>query len=156
MAGVATPAYQTPRTRARGDSIAIITYQGGVALGFITEQACWNKLEQVVAALGLTYDGVTDEPTPPQLYVCMYDVRGKAPYNDPIQAARRKPSGTMLREAMHDYRHAARTGVLYVGDRPEDRAAAADAGVTFQFNGRMCSSVRNYQGPVPLSSFVGI
>jgi histidinol phosphatase-like enzyme len=72
-------------------------------------------------------------PPPPQVYVYMYDVRGKPPYNDPIQAARRKPSGVILREAMHDYREAARHGVLYVGDRPEDRATAVNAGVTFQW-----------------------
>lgn len=119
--------------RMRGDSIAIITNQGGVAHGFVTEQACWNKLEHAIAALELTYNGVADEPPPPQVYVCMYDVRGRAPYNDQVQAVRRKPSGAMLREAMHDYRQAARLGVLYVGDRPEDRAAAADAGVAFQW-----------------------
>ncbi len=56
--------------RRRGDAIAIITNQGGVAHGFISEQACWNKLAQAVAALGLTYDGVPDEAHPP--HICVY------------------------------------------------------------------------------------
>jgi len=46
--------------------------------------------------------------------------------------ARRKPSGAMIREAMARYVYSA-SETLYVGDRPEDEAAARNAGVGFQW-----------------------
>jgi D-glycero-D-manno-heptose 1,7-bisphosphate phosphatase len=52
-------------------------------------------------------------------------------YRDPIEVARRKPSGAMIRELAALYPQQAAQGVVYVGDRPEDEAAARDAGVTF-------------------------
>ena len=39
----------------------------------------------------------------------------------------------MLQEAIKAHPHAARLGVLFVGDRPEDEQAAANAGVSFQW-----------------------
>jgi phosphoglycolate phosphatase-like HAD superfamily hydrolase len=39
----------------------------------------------------------------------------------------------MIREAIADHPEASAQGVLMVGDRPEDEAAAADAGVPFQW-----------------------
>ena len=65
--------------------------------------------------------------------VCFSDVRSKNPrYNQPADAGRRKPCGAMLRELM------AEAGLsidqtMFIGDRPEDEAAAADAGVTFMW-----------------------
>lgn len=109
-----------------GDTIAVVTNQGGVAFGHVTEQQAWTKAYNAVLAVGLRPDYV-------RVYACMHDVRGRPPYNDPVSAARRKPSGAMLREAMADYPAAAALGVLFVGDRPEDVAAAQDAGVSFQW-----------------------
>lgn len=111
----------------QGDKIAIITNQGGVAFGFVDEQTAWMKIYEAARQCGLPPDMI-------RTYACFHDTRGKAPYNDPAQAARRKPSGAMIREAMHDYPEAAALGVLMVGDREEDRQAAKDAGVSFQWS----------------------
>lgn len=117
--------------RTRGDRICIATNQAGVAHGFITEEDVDFKMRFVLAQIGL-FEAHTNS-TRPIVYSCYYDTRGRPPWNDPIGAARRKPSGAMLREAMRDYPIDAALGVLYVGDRPEDQAAAQDAGVAFQW-----------------------
>jgi D-glycero-D-manno-heptose 1,7-bisphosphate phosphatase len=110
----------------QGDKIAIVTNQGGVAFGFVDEQHARLKIYEAARQCGLPPDAIRS-------YACFHDERGQEPYNDPRQAARRKPSGAMLREAMADYSDAAALGVLMVGDRPEDEAASADAGVPFQW-----------------------
>ena len=118
---------------ARGNCVCIITNQGGVAFGHVTEDQADAKIERALALLGLRsprWDGSASQRC---VYACYSDIRGKAPWNDPIDAARRKPSGVMIREAMADHPDAAARGVLYVGDRPEDEAAARDAGVPFQW-----------------------
>ncbi len=110
----------------RGDAIGIVTNQGGVAFGFISEQEAWIKIYAAGFDCGLRPDTI-------RTYACFHDVRGKAPYNDPEKAKRRKPSGAMIREAMADDPAQAARGVLYVGDREEDQQAAQDAGVGFQW-----------------------
>jgi HAD-hyrolase-like len=97
-----------------------------VAFGHIDEQEAWAKISDATLACGLTSDAI-------RIYACFDDVRGRAPHNNPVRAARRKPSGTMIREACGDYPDAAALGVLMVGDRPEDKEAARDAGVSFQW-----------------------
>lgn len=106
--------------------IAIVTNQGGVAFGFIDEQQAWMKIYEAARQCGLPPDTI-------RTYACFHDERGKPPYNDPAQAARRKPSGAMIWEAMKDSPSAAASGVLFVGDREEDLHAAQDAGVPFQW-----------------------
>lgn len=128
---------------ARGNTIAIVTNQGGVAFGHVTADAARGKLFAAAHALGLgnkvrivqgTPAPFIDPPeTPLTIYTCFHDMRGQAPYNDPAWAARRKPSGAMIREAVREHPRAAAFGVLYVGDRPEDEAAAHDAQVAFQW-----------------------
>ncbi len=109
--------------QADGHSLGIVTNQGGVAFGHVSQAAAEAKLAEVKRRLDL-----------PDLWiaVCYADRRGKRPYNNPRDAARRKPSGAMIREAVAAFPHPASRGVLYVGDRPEDQQAARDAGVSFQ------------------------
>lgn len=110
--------------RGAGHIVGIVTNQGGVAWGFVAEQDWETKIADVCHRLRLDWQAV---------YVCFADARGKAPYNDPAACARRKPSGAMIREAVRDYAAHAAEGVLFVGDRPEDEAAARDTGVAFQW-----------------------
>lgn len=114
------------RLISQGDKVAIVTNQGGVAFGFVGEQQAWFKIYEAVRQCGLPPDMI-------RAYACFHDTRGQAPYNDPKQAARRKPSGAMIREAIDDHIDAAALGVLVVGDREEDLLAAKDAGVPFQW-----------------------
>lgn len=116
-----------------GHTVRIITNQGGVAFGFISEADMWQKLGGALIHLGLNPVRRHEDWGRELAYVCFHDVRGIPPYNDPDEAKRRKPSGAMIREAMRDYPDAAASGVLYVGDRQEDHDAARDAGVSFQW-----------------------
>lgn len=121
-----------------GHEVAIVSNQAGVAFGLITEQDVVRKLGRVAMAFGFAsiwlFDGGQnwragwDMPAL-HCFVCYNDARSK---NRQYQHAdRRKPSGTMIREAMAEFPAAAADGVLYVGDRPEEKAAARDAGVRF-------------------------
>lgn len=122
-----------------GHAIGIVSNQAGVAWGHVTESDVRAKLHQVARALdfnGVTiHDGRAGHRTGAgelPVWVCYDDRRGKdARYRH--GAGRRKPSGAMIREAMHEWAAQAAQGVLYVGDRPEDEAAAKDAGVSFQW-----------------------
>jgi D-glycero-D-manno-heptose 1,7-bisphosphate phosphatase len=127
-----------------GDNLAIVSNQGGVAFGYQSEQQVTEKFRKVAVALGYDWievwsggdtplemdSGATHAPGVLTFFVCYHDTRGQAPYNDPIQAARRKPSGAMIREAIATDPS---DDVLFIGDRPEDEAAARDAGVDFQW-----------------------
>lgn len=110
--------------QADGHTLGIVTNQGGVAFGHVSQTEAEAKIAEVKRRLGL-----------PELWVavCYADRRGKPPYNKPRDAARRKPSGAMIREAIAAFPQAAASGVLYVGDRPEDQQAAHDASVSFQW-----------------------
>jgi len=129
--------------RSRGDDVAIISNQGAVAFGFVTEQDVIAKLALVAKALGFAsiwlFDGGTHmrigwEAPALACHVCYSDSRSKnAQYRRPDDVARRKPSGQMIREAMAESPEAASLGVLFVGDREEDYEAAKDAGVPFQW-----------------------
>jgi D-glycero-D-manno-heptose 1,7-bisphosphate phosphatase len=129
--------------RARGNDIALITNQAGVAFGHITEQDVIAKLGLVASALGFASIWLFDGGTHMRIgwefpalvcHVCYSDARSKnAQYRTPADVARRKPSGQMIREAMGDSPEASALGVLFVGDREEDLQAAQDAGVAFQW-----------------------
>lgn len=110
----------------RGNKVAIVTNQGGVAFGFVDEQQAWMKIYEAARRCGL-------RPDETRTYACFYDVRGITPYDDPKQAERRKPSGKMILEAMYDAAIFDPGQVLMVGDREEDRKAAQAAGVSFQW-----------------------
>lgn len=112
---------------ARGDTVGIVTNQAGVAFDHVTEFAARQKISRAIIDLGLPL-----AVTP--VYVCF--AHPSSPYLQyrlPSQIARRKPSGAMIREAVIDWPEAAAYAVLMVGDRPEDEAAAQEAGVSFQW-----------------------
>lgn len=127
---------------ARVGAIGIITNQGGVAFGYNTEEDFTTKIGRVAMLLGYSrvviHDGRPDGSLvlgwgadALHVYVCYSDSRAKdARYR--VDAHRRKPSGAMIREAIAAEPWHADDGALYVGDRPEDEAAARDAGVAFQ------------------------
>lgn len=109
--------------RAAGHIVGIVSNQGGVAFGKVTERDWQIKIADVCHRLRIDWEAV---------FVCFSDVRGNAPYNDPKDAARRKPSGTMIRDAMTCYAYRPHE-TIFIGDRPEDKAAAKDADVAFQW-----------------------
>ena len=109
---------------ATGHTIGIVTNQGGVALGYVSEEQALAKIAQALDALGL--------PPDTTVAVCLGHAESQDPrYNAPEVVARRKPSGIMIREIIAAHPTAAASGVIYVGDRPEDRAAANNASVPF-------------------------
>lgn len=128
---------------ARGHEIGIVTNQAGVAFGFVSEQDVVQKLRLLASYIGypsiwIHHGGAPvrsgdDEPSL-RCHVCFSDARSSnAQYTDPRDTMRRKPSGIMIREAIIYQQAAASVGVLFIGDRPEDEAAAKDAGVPFQW-----------------------
>lgn len=117
----------------RGDTVCIVTNQGGVAFGHVTEDQADDKITAVRRKLALLPVRSNGDPQPPTVFACYSDTRGKPPWNDPADAARRKPSGAMLLEAIAAHPYAASMGVLFVGDREEDQQAAQAAGVPFQW-----------------------
>lgn len=117
----------------RGDTVCIVTNQGGVAFGFVTEDQADAKIDQAVRQLGLAPVRSSGDPMPPIVYACYHHEKGVPPWNDSVSALRRKPNPQMLFEAMEDHQQAASLGVLVVGDRPEDEEAARAAGVPFQW-----------------------
>jgi D-glycero-D-manno-heptose 1,7-bisphosphate phosphatase len=117
----------------RGDIVCIVTNQGGVAFGFVTDSQADRKIADARIRLGIAPVRSSGDPLPPQVYACYADERGKPPWDNPADAARRKPSGAMISEAIADHPDAAALGVFFVGDREEDRQAAQDAGVAFQW-----------------------
>ena len=107
---------------AAGHTVGIVSNQGGVAFGMISEADWQQKIAVVCQQLDIAADSV---------FVCFADARSRdARYNDPRQVARRKPSGAMICEAMAAYGVRA-ADTHFIGDRPEDAAAAHDAGVRF-------------------------
>jgi len=109
---------------AQGHTIGIVTNQAGVAFGHITEKKAMQRIHAVFDALELTpYPAVQVSYGHPKARIPRYRKREAV--------ARRKPSGRMLREHIAMNPEAASEGVIYVGDRPEDEAAAKDASVDF-------------------------
>lgn len=117
----------------RGDTVCIVTNQGGVAFGFVTEDQADAKMTKAMMQLGFISPRWDGGARPPLLYACFHHEKGKPPWNEPIRSLHRKPSGRMLLEAMRDHPEAAALGVLMVGDRDEDMQAAQEAGVGFQW-----------------------
>ncbi len=109
----------------QGHVIGLVTNQAGVGLGYVTEKQVHEKIARVLHELR-----IPDAPWE----VC-YSHRGakSVRYNNPKELARRKPSGTMIREILHRYPDAAAQGAVYVGDRPTDKQAARSAGVHFEY-----------------------
>ncbi len=100
---------------------AIITNQAGVAFGYQTAGQVWTKLSRVREWL------LGDERDRMSLHVCFGHPEAPLVCDD---VNRRKPNGTMLREAM-DAHGVGWANTVYVGDLETDMFAAAAAGVQF-------------------------
>lgn len=120
-----------------GHRVAVVTNQAGVAFGHVAPEDFERKAAAVADALDFAGAIICDSDQfvdPYQgglvFYVCYGDKRSKDPrYQDD---RRRKPSGEMIRQAAAAFGFSL-DRVAYVGDRPEDEAAAKDAGVSFQW-----------------------
>ena len=99
----------------RGDTICIVTNQGGVAYGFVNEDQADTKIALAIQKLGLFNPRSNGDPQPRQVYACYHHEKGIEPWNNPFLAVRRKPNPHMLIEAMNDHSEAAASGVLMVG-----------------------------------------
>ncbi|SRR5579883_1116258 len=106
--------------RRRGVRVAIASNQGGVAFGYMQEDDIRAELIRMAKEAGIPEGGV---------YVCYTHPNATIPHLRQLDH-RRKPGPGMLQEAMLDF-EAMEDQTLYVGDLPEDEAAAKAAGVSF-------------------------
>lgn len=119
--------------RKEGHSIGIVSNQGGIAFGYNSEEDFQVKITKALHALDL--------PLNTPVKVCFHHPKASiTKYADPEGCTRRKPSGAMIRELMTELGYTA-SDTMFVGDRPEDEQAAADAGVAFMWE-------RDFFGPV--------
>ena len=106
-----------------GHRIVFASNQAGVAFGYVTEAAVQQKFADVALALDL--------PPATTFLVCYGHPNATIPaYRTGYD--RRKPSPAMLKEAVDLFPDDAKSGVLMVGDREEDRLAAEAAGVAYR------------------------
>jgi len=108
--------------RHRGVKLAICTNQGGVAFGYMQAQDILAELTRMIKEVDIPAGG---------LYVCYTHPKAKIEQYRDEEDNRRKPGPGMILEAMSDF-SVEPEGTLFVGDRPEDEAAAKAAGVDFQ------------------------
>jgi D-glycero-D-manno-heptose 1,7-bisphosphate phosphatase len=111
----------------KGKQVSLVTNQGGVGFGYFTTDEMDRELGRTVAELFGDTPAVFRSD---HVRVCYSHPKAKiAPFqieNDFY----RKPNPGMLLGAMQDWHIGPRHTVM-VGDRPEDRAAAAEAGCDF-------------------------
>lgn len=110
--------------KAAGLKLAIASNQGGVAFGFTTEAAAVDEVAGIAATLNIDGFRVAfGHPSPK---------RGYEEYASPEHLEKRKPGPGMPISLMKEFKVlAART--LMVGDRDEDRDAAAAAKIHFMW-----------------------
>ena len=137
---------------AEGHQIGIVTNQGGVAYGLVLRDQAREKLLKVAGALGYEgealFSGYGDASHWTTRYFMPDDFRPITRRELPIfvcydkDGPRRKPNCGMIDQAMNDamidyYNEKTEefedVPVLFVGDRPEDEAAAKAAAVSFQW-----------------------
>lgn len=124
--------------REAGHSVAFVTNQGGVAMGYQRREEVVAKLAAVFRALGclsvVGADMVRSSPGdgPPAVFYVAYGhakatvVEWRTGEGD----GWRKPGGWMISQALLDYNVPA-SHVLFVGDMDSDREAAEAAGVRY-------------------------
>jgi D-glycero-D-manno-heptose 1,7-bisphosphate phosphatase len=128
-----------------GHALAIITNQAGVAFGYATEEQVQAKIVQALAALGFDEDEIqfqsrADGPDTPEsvfhrisVHVCYGHPKSRDSRYSGAEAERRKPSPTMLLEAIGEpppgFSVAEYAG--FVGDMESDEQAARAAGVRY-------------------------
>lgn len=108
------------------DAFAIVTNQGGVALGYHTQAEVYARIGKATQLLSLFWG----QPFSVHVAFCM--PKGYVPGFKGDDG--RKPAPTMLQEAMLAHGSMG-PGVLMIGDRDEDRDAAAAAAVDFRLAG---------------------
>jgi D-glycero-D-manno-heptose 1,7-bisphosphate phosphatase len=106
----------------RGYKVAVITNQGGVALGYHAEadiERFHIEMSRQLATFGAHID---------RFYYCPHNVKGKIePYN--IECECRKPGDAMYRQAISDL-DLDPTLCIAVGDKPTDLVPAIGLGVS--------------------------
>jgi len=106
--------------RGRGDTLAIASNQGGVALGYLTLSDAHRRVEQAALTIGADH-----------FRFCPFHPEGTIP-EFAKDADCRKPKPGMLYELMGEV-GASSEDTLFVGDSPEDEEAAEAAGVSFEW-----------------------
>jgi histidinol phosphatase-like enzyme len=128
--------------------IALVTNQGGVALGYQTKYQVAQKITRVLAACGIAQGPIRTRPNSaiderglawpahipvsmPAAYVSFGLPQATVPEYTVLESDEwRKPGAAMLRVAMLDWEHM-RRGTVYVGDMDSDREAAEAADVRY-------------------------
>jgi histidinol phosphatase-like enzyme len=139
--------FESLRVMDNAPCVAFVTNQGGVGLRYWMEKEGWGEPEKypnfhdVSARLNKVFINLKIKN--PALYICYRycnkdGIWGPTPFDD-MEAFHqttmpymwkpeyRKPSPGMINLACEHYRIKRREGVLFVGDREEDRLAAASA-----------------------------
>lgn len=112
-----------------GGKVVIITNQAGVGLGHISAQDYAEKVGNIISALVFHYPGILLSRE--CFYSCFAHPDAPVPHNDPSELKRRKPAPGMIQEALGKFPDLSKKFCVMVGDRPEDHAAAMNAGVQF-------------------------
>jgi histidinol-phosphate phosphatase family protein len=107
---------------AQGWRLAVITNQGGVAFGYMTEAQAQKVHRAVLEALPVELDAS---------YLCPHHPEGTNP-RYAISCPNRKPAPGAILDALGRFQAKAEDS-LFVGDRDSDRLAAEAAGVPFQW-----------------------
>jgi histidinol phosphatase-like enzyme len=134
--------------REKSTCIALVTNQGGVALGYQTKQQAAQKITQVLVMAGISAGpirvrpgAVIDEtgfemapylaPFMPSAYVSFGLPHATLPEYRVLDGDEwRKPGPGMLISAMRDWDHV-RKDTVFVGDRDSDRQAATAADIAY-------------------------
>lgn len=123
LMGRLTVLYELALTRKR---FALVTNQGGVAMGYQTVRQVERKLSRVVRTMAFFYS------RPFSVHCAYGHPDAKDPrLATPEEVCKRKPSPWMLEQAIEAHGvELART--LYVGDLDSDRMCAENAGVAYR------------------------
>lgn len=134
--------------RAAGHHVALVTNQAGVAMGYQQPDQVCLKIATVLRELGIDCGAIRTGPgesrdaaglpilTPraglPDAYASFEHPEARLD-RWRIAGEWRKPGPGMLLEAIRDNPKVGLRHVKFVGDRPEDGQAAANAGVAFEW-----------------------
>lgn len=120
--------WQMQRWRRRGGRIVGVTNQGGVSLGFLSQQDCMMAIVETQQQTGSLFDKIN---------VCFHHPQAKDP--EWARCWCRKPCPGAIVEAAHSLSNMHPDEMypphlaLFVGDRPEDKACAESASIDFMW-----------------------
>lgn len=103
-----------------GWKLVVISNQGGVAHGYISEAQAWAIQDRVIELLGLPVAAS---------YLCPHQVGAEVAAYD-LDCPNRKPNPGFILKALEQFQAQARD-CLFVGDFESDQQAAQAAGVSF-------------------------